>query len=55
MSYVLMEPTSSSTLMESMSLLFIMAITLSLNLSNRDQYFLTTFESEIGSPRLKKS
>ena len=50
-----MEPTSSSTLMESMSLLSSMAVTLGLNHFGRDlNIFLTTFEFGIGSPRLKE-
>ena len=50
-----MKPTSSSTLMESMSLLSSMAVTLCLNHFGRDlNIFLTTFEFGIGYPRLKE-
>ena len=50
-----MEPTSSSTLTESMSLLSSIVATLGLNLLEIDlNIFLTTLESRIGSPRLKK-
>ena len=50
-----MEPTGSSTLMESISLLSSKAITLGLNLSKRDyNIFLTALESGIGSPRLSE-
>ena len=50
-----MEPTSSSTLMELMSILSSIAVTLGLNIFGRDlDIFLTTFESRIGSSRLNE-